>query len=129
MPLDDKWEEIAERAIVAAEDVECSVLEFAAGLAVIAATIAERQKWANAELATQERIDASADVLTLIADCVLCGRMFTANPDLVPSIRVSGTRGSICRPCIGKVNRERAARGLQVWPIHPDAYDAGEPER
>lgn len=68
----------------------------------------------------------SEGVMLLLCDCVRCGRAFTCNPARVPSVRLTpeGPREPLCRPCAEWMVAERAKRGLQVVPIHPDAYSA-----
>jgi hypothetical protein len=60
--------------------------------------------------------------MSLVAPCFGCGRLFTSNPDSVPSYQ----NEPICRDCMEVVNRRRAENGLPLWPILPDAYDAVE---
>jgi hypothetical protein len=57
---------------------------------------------------------------SLLAPCFSCGRIFASNPVRVPSY----DNQPICRSCITLVNEQRAARGLALWPVHPDAYEA-----
>jgi len=52
--------------------------------------------------------------------------MFTFNPDLVPSIRVTGFREPVCRSCVEEVNPVRVAKGLDPIQILPGAYDPTE---
>ncbi len=49
--------------------------------------------------------------------CYACGRLFTFNPELVPSVRVQGVREPVCLPCVTAANPHREANGLD--PIHP----------
>lgn len=55
--------------------------------------------------------------------CINCGRLFSFNPNSVPSIRVRGVREPVCRDCMAAANRARVANGLEPLPILPDAYD------
>jgi hypothetical protein len=59
-------------------------------------------------------------------ECVGCRRLFAFNPDLVPSIRVNGTREPICQTCVDRVNPQRIANGLQPIVPLPGAYEAEE---
>ncbi len=58
----------------------------------------------------------------LTAPCYVCGRLFTSNPNSVPSFE----NQPICRPCIERVNEERRKNRLPEWPILPDAYGVAE---
>jgi len=60
------------------------------------------------------------------APCWNCGRVFSFNPSLVPSLRVNGQREAICRPCIERANPIRIERGLEPIPILPGAYEPEE---
>lgn len=63
-----------------------------------------------------------AGVFTLIAPCFSCGRVFSSNPNLVPSYE----NKPICEDCIMLVNDVRRRNGLPEWPIPPGAYDPAE---
>jgi hypothetical protein len=66
--------------------------------------------------------------MTLIAACYQCGKTFTANPSLVPSLRLrSGDQVVFCRACVEGANPIRIANGLQPITIRPGAYEP-EPE-
>lgn len=57
--------------------------------------------------------------------CIVCRGVFSYNPVRVPSTTVvTGKREPICQPCIRMLNSERQKRGLEAWPVAPDAYDA-----
>lgn len=58
--------------------------------------------------------------------CYGCKRPFTFNPDLVPSVRVDGSREPICLACVAIANPEREKNGLA--PIVPldGAYEPQE---
>lgn len=43
-------------------------------------------------------------------ECVNCRRMFSFNPDRVPSVRVNGSREPVCLGCVEAANPERAKR-------------------
>lgn len=69
----------------------------------------------------------------VLGPCLLCGRVFTFNPEHVPSIPwkngrpdPEGTREPICETCIVVVNDRRKSDGLDEWPVHPDAYEPAE---
>ena len=68
----------------------------------------------------------------LHGDCYSCKRIFSANPEKVPSMRiddnglqvlVGGTQIIFCKPCVEKANRARERRGMDPLYIHPDAYE------
>ena len=59
--------------------------------------------------------------------CVVCGRAFSFNPELVPSVRVNGVREPICRTCVERSNGERVKKGIPPIAVLPGAYDV-EPE-
>lgn len=68
------------------------------------------------------------------SNCFGCKRLFSYNPDLVPSIRVNsrgqadpnGTREPICQTCVERVNPLREKNGLEPIAVLPGAYDAQE---
>lgn len=68
------------------------------------------------------------------AACLTCGRPFTFNPDLVPSIRVNaqgqpdpnGTKEPICQSCVDRGNILREKKGLPPIVVLPGAYEAQE---
>jgi len=66
--------------------------------------------------------------ISVLGACYACGRLFDFNPIHVPSIRVDGERQPICQACMERANRERVARGLEPFAIHPNAYEP-EPEQ
>lgn len=60
--------------------------------------------------------------------CIACGRIFSYNPNHVPSTRaLTGKREPVCGPCIVRLNAKRAQLGLEPWTISPMAYEP-EPE-
>jgi len=66
----------------------------------------------------------------LMADCFACGKMFTSNPDYVPSIQ----NNPVCEDCVKRANVLRREMGLEPHFIHPRAYTpewdgVGTPER
>jgi len=56
--------------------------------------------------------------------CINCGRQFIFNPNKVPSVRVNGVREPVCRSCVEWANGERKKKGLELFTIPPDAYEA-----
>lgn len=60
--------------------------------------------------------------MSLIADCLRCGRMFAANAGLVPNIKGK----PLCRECIELLQAQRLEQGLEPWFIHPEAYEPEE---
>ncbi len=77
--------------------------------------------------------------MVVMSACFGCRRIFSYNPDLVPSIKVSpnpdqtdaypwvsdpvnGTPYPICADCVERVNPIRVAGGLEPIVPHPDAY-------
>jgi len=59
-----------------------------------------------------------------MSPCFCCKRVFGYNPNHVPSLRVSGVRQPICKPCIEQANPLRKQRGLPELVPHPNAYEA-----
>lgn len=64
--------------------------------------------------------------LTCMGACVVCGKLFEFNPELVPSVLVNGRKEPVCRTCIETANPKRKAKGLPEIPILPGAYDPQE---
>lgn len=62
----------------------------------------------------------------VLAHCYRCKRLFTFNPDRVPSITVRGTREPFCLECVNEVNPRRVANGLAPIVPLPGAYDPEE---
>jgi hypothetical protein len=58
-----------------------------------------------------------------MGDCIGCGRLFTFNPERVPSLTVNGTREPICEACVTRVNPKRIANGLAPIVPLPGAYE------
>lgn len=72
--------------------------------------------------------------------CLCCGRPFAFNPvrvpshparvgeagALLPSTDPTDPKAPICASCIVLVNRNREARGMPTWDVHPDAYEPME---
>ena len=57
------------------------------------------------------------------AACAGCGRLFTFNPNKVPSIVIDGKREPVCKSCIDAANPKRIAMGYAPFVIQPDAYE------
>jgi hypothetical protein len=56
--------------------------------------------------------------------CIRCRQPFSYNPHHVPSTSaVTGTREPFCRDCFGWLNAMRKERGLDPFPLHPEAYE------
>ena len=55
--------------------------------------------------------------------CFCCKQPFSYNPNKVPSIRVNGVKEPVCISCMYLVNEKRAAAGLSLHPIDPEAYN------
>jgi hypothetical protein len=58
-----------------------------------------------------------------LGPCYGCGTVFSFNPNVVPSIRVDGTRHPICQSCVNRANPERIKRGLEPITVLPGAYE------
>jgi hypothetical protein len=58
--------------------------------------------------------------------CYGCKRMFSFNPELVPSIVVNGEREPVCATCVAVANPKRIANGLEPIRILPGAYEPQE---
>lgn len=57
-----------------------------------------------------------------VGSCFVCRRVFSFNPERVPSFEGE----PICRECLNVVNGERRANGVPEWPVLPGAYDPQE---
>jgi hypothetical protein len=55
----------------------------------------------------------------LHAYCLACQRLFSSNPNHVPSLHGE----PVCRDCMDQVNRHRKEKNLEPFPIHPEAYE------
>lgn len=75
--------------------------------------------------------------MSCMGNCCACGRLFSFNPERVPSIRgkyvdgkfvgdATGEREPVCEPCITRANEIRAERGLPEFVIPENAYGAEE---
>jgi hypothetical protein len=62
-----------------------------------------------------------------VGHCICCKRVFSFNPDRVPSTRaITGSKEPVCQLCMAMLNAKRQAAGLEPFPIMPGAYDAEE---
>ena len=72
---------------------------------------------------------------TLYFTCIACGRPDMGNPYKIPSITItfvngtavpdpSGSREPRCQLCAHRLNEIRLAKGLEPFPIPPDAYES-----
>jgi hypothetical protein len=77
--------------------------------------------------------------------CFVCKRVFSYNPNHVPSIYIDPQTGlppdvepqpggyerarrePLCLACVTVGNRDRVAQGKEPFPVHPEAYEP-EPE-
>lgn len=64
--------------------------------------------------------------ITMFGICINCKRVFTFNPNLVPSVHINGIREPVCRECVDTANPIRIARGLEPFTYHPDAYEPAD---
>jgi len=56
--------------------------------------------------------------------CIGCGRVFSFNPNKVPSSRaVTGRREPFCQDCVTRFNQIRANHGLEPIKVLPGAYE------
>lgn len=65
-------------------------------------------------------------VMFVMGPCICCGRIFSFNPDLVPSIYVKDVREPVCAECMAAANAFRIARGEQPHAILDGAYEPQE---
>ena len=61
--------------------------------------------------------------ISAIGACRACRRLFSFNPDLVPSIRIDGVRQPICQSCVDRANLKRKENGLEPITPLPGAYE------
>lgn len=61
--------------------------------------------------------------VSAMSPCFGCGRVFTYNPNRVPSIPIKGVRQPVCLDCVHKVNPMRIKNGLAPIIPHRDAYE------
>lgn len=66
--------------------------------------------------------------MSAIAPCVRCHKVFTFNPNLVPSIRVNNVKEPICKECVEWANPLRKEKGLPLIAVLPGAYESEEVE-
>lgn len=64
--------------------------------------------------------------VTCMAPCIGCKRLFSFNPNLVPSITIEGVREPICQSCVDIANPKRIANGLAPIVPLPGAYEAAD---
>ena len=64
--------------------------------------------------------------VSCIGQCIICGRIFDFNPNLVPSVRVRNVREPVCKRCIDAANPKRIESGLAPIEILPGAYEPEE---
>jgi len=62
--------------------------------------------------------------LFMTSRCFGCGRLFSYNPNLVPSIRIRGRREPICQRCVDYANPKRKENGLEPIVPLPGAYES-----
>ena len=55
----------------------------------------------------------------LTGACGSCGRIFSYNPNYVPSLN----NAAFCESCMTIANAKREEMGLPPHPIHPQAYE------
>jgi len=67
------------------------------------------------------------------AGCCACGNVFSFNPNLVPSIRMTaghpdpnGQREPVCEPCVKRANVQRAKNNIPPIEILPGAYEGAD---
>lgn len=60
--------------------------------------------------------------LYCVGHCVACKALVHFNPDLVPSLRVNGSREPLCESCAKRWGEIHS----QPVRIHPDAYEPQE---
>jgi hypothetical protein len=58
--------------------------------------------------------------------CIGCGRLFSFNPNRVPSLTYEGERRPVCRACVVRVNPMRVANGLPMIVPLPGAYEVAD---
>ena len=61
-----------------------------------------------------------------VAACVGCHRLFSFNPERVPSILLNGVREPVCQTCVETANPLRIQNGLEPIQPLPGAYDSAE---
>ncbi len=64
--------------------------------------------------------------VVVVGPCVACGRVFSFNPDRVPSVTVKGSREPVCRNCVERANPRRVENGLPPIVPLPGAYEPEE---
>lgn len=66
--------------------------------------------------------------VSCIGHCVSCNRLFSFNPERVPSLRLypDGEREPVCLDCFNLINQARVAQGKSANVLTPGAYTAEE---
>jgi hypothetical protein len=64
--------------------------------------------------------------MSVLGQCIGCGRMFTFNAERVPSIVVNGEREPVCANCVVHYNSIRERNGLPPIVPLPGAYEPEE---
>ena len=65
--------------------------------------------------------------MTAMGACIACKRIFSFNPNLVPSVSIDGRpREPICQDCVDRANIKRKANGLEPIVPLPGAYEPEE---
>jgi len=60
----------------------------------------------------------------VVGSCCACHATITFNPNLVPSIRVNGSREPLCPACHARWNEiHRTGKGLTPVAAHPEAWE------
>jgi len=62
--------------------------------------------------------------VTCMGRCAVCGGLMSFNPVRVPSITIKGNREPVCQSCMARINALRKEKGLEEFPVLPDAYEA-----
>jgi len=64
--------------------------------------------------------------MSAMSPCCGCGRIFSYNPERVPSVTIRGHKEPVCQECVDRVNPIRVANGLEPIRPLPGAYEAEE---
>lgn len=64
--------------------------------------------------------------MSCMGECIGCRKIFSFNPNLVPSVLVNGSREPVCRECVERVNPIRIKNGLEPIHVLPGAYEPQE---
>lgn len=72
--------------------------------------------------------DTVTGYMAATGPCWSCKRLFTFDPDKVPSIVVEGVKQPLCRSCVDRANALRKENGNPLIHPLPGAYlDGGAP--